>query len=88
MSHEGNDSLREQEYEQQQEEAHQHFVASEFCNLVKQIGANRVFELLDENTRSELLKVMLSKWVQDNEEKEEKGNDPIQDVLTVSTRGY
>ena len=82
MSHEGNDSLREQEYEQAQEEAHQHFVVSEFCSLVEQIGANKVFELLDENARSELLKVMLIEWVQSKQE------DPIQKALNTSTRGY
>ena len=92
MSHIENDSLREQEYEQQQEEAHQHFIIQEFAHLVKSVGVEVAFADMDKDARDMIAKYfythVIKKLTDSWDTGSNKKSDPISDVLTISTRGY
>ena len=58
MSNIGNDLLKEQEYEQAQEEAHLHFVSQEFSHAVLSQGPMFMLGKLDPEAREEIIEVV------------------------------
>jgi hypothetical protein len=54
MSHQGNEELNERQYEEAQEEAHQHFIIKEFCEVVLSIGSHSVVGQMEAEAREDM----------------------------------
>jgi hypothetical protein len=55
-------NIKDAEEQQAQEEAHQHFTAHEFSDMILSLGPNAVLSLLTDEARSELRKSIIIQY--------------------------